>query len=79
MVHGVRNMSLAKSTLGHCFNEIRKSMWHLVSMSILSIKRKFNIPAHELSKLGIVAEDSCIWYADVPLSILVAVIADFSS
>ena len=76
VLQGVRNSAMEKSILGHSLKEVRERMWCIEHVSLLHTKREANNPAHELSKLGCLAEESCIWYAEVPPSVSFAVEAD---
>ena len=76
VVQGINNPAASKSIFGHYFTAIRDQVQQLEDISFSYTKREANVPAHRLSKLAILADDSCIWYADIPPSVTSAVADD---
>ena len=79
VVSGVMSQHMASSPLGHYFSEIKRRMGGMEFANLLHTKRDANIPAHALARLGCVAEESCVWFAEVPPSVSSAVAADLPS
>ena len=78
-MQGIQNLTMAKSVYRHHYEEIRAKASLLGSVSFLHTRRGANVPAHQLARLGMVTNESCIWYSVVPPSISSAIAADFES
>ena len=76
VLHGVESNGQDKSVMGHLFSEIKERGRRFDLFSLLYTRRTTNFPAHKLAQLGMSASESCIWYADVPVSVTAAVAAD---